>query len=124
MLVHGDFKPGNSLLSGADLQVMLDWETVHLGDPIEDIGWVTNPLRAREHTIPGVWQHGDLIRHYEQATGFEVDPEELRFWRVFSNFKTNAILLTGVRSFREGRSDRPWSDDRMLGRILFDLAGI
>ncbi|MCU1366069.1 MAG: phosphotransferase family protein, partial [Ilumatobacteraceae bacterium] len=38
-LVHGDFKPGNLVLGddrdhdGTDVTAVLDWETVHLGDP-------------------------------------------------------------------------------------------
>ncbi|MCE2392371.1 MAG: phosphotransferase family protein [Proteobacteria bacterium] len=123
VLVHGDFKPGNSLLDGAELQVMLDWETVHLGDPIEDIGWVTNPLRRREHRIPGHWEPEDLIAHYRDRTGFEVDPAEVHFWNVFACLKLNTILLTGVRSFREGRADRPWSDDGSLARLMFQMIG-
>ena len=47
VLVHGDFKPGNVLLEGDEVSVILDWETAHLGDPHEDLGWVTNPLRGR-----------------------------------------------------------------------------
>lgn len=123
VLVHGDWKPGNSLLSGGELQVMLDWETVHLGDPLEDLGWVTNPLRRREHLIPGAWEREDLIRHYEKASGFRADPAAVHYWNVFANLKLNAILLTGVRSFCEGRSERPWSDDGMLARLQFQLLG-
>ncbi len=48
VLVHGDFKPGNALLVGDRINAMLDWETAHLGDPLEDLGWITNPPRARE----------------------------------------------------------------------------
>jgi aminoglycoside phosphotransferase (APT) family kinase protein len=121
VLVHGDWKPGNSLIRGAELEVMLDWETAHLGDPLEDVGWVTNPLRRREHLIPGHWERVDLVAHYERASGFRVDPRALRFWNVLACFKLNAILRTGVRSFAEGRSERPWSDDGALARLMFDL---
>ena len=57
------------LIDGDNVVVMLDWETAHLGDPLEDIGWVTNPLRAREHQIPGVWERAQLCRYYESITG-------------------------------------------------------
>ena len=123
VLVHGDWKPGNSLVRGAELEVMLDWETAHLGDPLEDVGWVTNPLRRREHLIPGVWERADLLAHYERTSGFGVDPDALLFWNVLACFKLNAILRTGVRSFAEGRSERPWSDNGMLARAMFDLLG-
>ena len=65
VLVHGDFKPGNVLLEDDRVTVVLDWETAHLGDPHEDLGWVTNPLRAGEHRIPGVWQPEQLLAALE-----------------------------------------------------------
>jgi len=123
VLVHGDWKPGNSLIRGAELGVMLDWETAHLGDPLEDVGWVTNPLRRREHLIPGSWEVRELVAHYERESGFRVDPEALRFWNVLACFKLNTILRTGVRSFVLGRSERPWTDNGMLARVMFDLLG-
>lgn len=122
-LVHGDLKPGNSLLHQVagcwDVQVMLDWETAHLGDPLEDVGWVTNPLRHREHQIPGVWQRDELIARYEALSGRRVDPAAVRFWSVLANYKLITIMLTGVRSFVDGRSERPWSAARgIMGFIL------
>lgn len=122
-LVHGDLKPGNSLLdqdaSGRwDVQVMLDWETAHLGDPLEDVGWVTNPLRHREHLIPGLWERADLIARWETATGLTADPAAVRFWNVLANYKLATITLTGVRSFLDGRGERVWSASRSLARFL------
>ncbi len=42
---------------------------------------------------------------------------------MLANFKLNAIVLTGVRSFRDGRAERPWIDNRMLARLLFQMIG-
>jgi len=121
VLVHGDFKPGNALIENGDVTAMLDWELAHLGDPLEDIGWVTNPVRAAEHLIPGVWERADLYRAYEELTGFQVDEAAVQFWRVFANFKLATIALTGVRNFCEGRSDRVYSGVRPLVRRIFAL---
>src|SRR5439155_19631788 len=74
VLVHGDFKPGNALLRGDRIAVMLDWETAHLGDPLEDLGWITQPVRAREHQIPGVWEREQIFERYTARSGFTVDP--------------------------------------------------
>ena len=42
-LVHGDYRLGNFLVErdggGARLTGILDWEMVHLGDPLEDLAW-------------------------------------------------------------------------------------
>jgi aminoglycoside phosphotransferase (APT) family kinase protein len=121
VFVHGDYKPGNALIRDGEIEVILDWETMHLGDPIEDIGWITNPLRQGEHLIPGAWERADLYRYYQELTGFEIRDDDVHFWNVFANFKLAAILLTGVRSFCEGRADRVYSYagvQGMLSRLL------
>jgi aminoglycoside phosphotransferase (APT) family kinase protein len=39
-VVHGDLRFGNLLYDGDRLTALLDWEMTHLGDPVEDLGWV------------------------------------------------------------------------------------
>jgi aminoglycoside phosphotransferase (APT) family kinase protein len=122
VLVHGDYKAGNVLLTPAgEIDSVLDWEIAHPGDPMEDLGWVTNPYRAPEHTIADHWSHDDLVARYADRTGLKVDPLELRYWQVFTNFKLAAIVLTGVRSLCEGRADRVYGyrgSRTFLGRLL------
>ncbi len=124
VLVHGDFKPGNVLLKPeGGIDSVLDWEIAHAGDPMEDLGWVTNPYRAGEHIIPGAWEVADLVAHYSERTGLDVDLAELPYWHVFTNFKLAAIVLTGVRSACEQRSDRVMAYRNVRGflRRLLDL---
>jgi aminoglycoside phosphotransferase (APT) family kinase protein len=121
VLVHGDFKPGNTLLRGDDVAVMLDWELAHLGDPVEDLGWVTNPLRRREHLIPGAWEVDDLVQHYERVTGLTVDRAALRWWNIFSNLKLSIIVLTGLAAYIDGRYDRSYQLPCALVSLMLDL---
>ncbi len=120
-LVHGDFKPGNVLLRRGTVAFILDWETAHLGDPLEDIGWVTNPLRAREHRIEGSWEPADLIAHWERRTGLTADESAVRWWNVLANLKLCVIVLTGTHAFVEGRFDRVHQPPLTLYRLLLDM---
>ncbi|QRP50253.1 phosphotransferase family protein [Amycolatopsis sp. FDAARGOS 1241] len=122
VLVHADFKPGNILLEGDRVTALLDWELAHLGDPLEDLGWVTQPLRRREHLIDGVWERADLVRRYQDVTGTEVDETALAWWAAFATFKTAVMQVSGLRAFLDGRSDEPYRPTRkVLGTLLAAL---
>jgi aminoglycoside phosphotransferase (APT) family kinase protein len=123
-LVHGDFKPGNVLLEGDEWTAVLDWETAHLGDPHEDLGWVTNPLRLGEHRIPGAWEPADLIDRWSRRTGWTVDPERVRWWQVLANVKLSVIVLTGVRALVEGRLHRIHQTPVRIYQLLLDQIGV
>jgi aminoglycoside phosphotransferase (APT) family kinase protein len=122
-LVHGDFKAGNVLLRDDEVVAVLDWETAHLGDPLEDIGWVTNPLRAGEHRIAGAWEPEDLIERWQQRTGLDADPSAVHWWRVLANLKLSVIVLTGVHAFVDGRLDRCYHSPVRLYQLLLDQIG-
>ena len=121
VLVHGDFKPGNALVAGEHISAKLDWETAHLGDPLEDLGWVTNPVRKREHQIAGTWEREQIVAAYRALTGREVDEAALRWWNVFSCWKLAVIQLTAVSEFVAGRYDRVFQTPSWLYRPMFQL---
>jgi aminoglycoside phosphotransferase (APT) family kinase protein len=118
VLVHSDFKPGNLLLVGDEVTALLDWELAHLGDPLEDLGWTTQPLREREHLIAGGWQREDLIGRYVAATGFEVAAEPLHWWQTFATFRTAVMQVSGLRAYVDGRADKAF---RPTERVLTTL---
>ncbi|MBK6660005.1 MAG: phosphotransferase family protein [Proteobacteria bacterium] len=121
VLVHGDFKPGNALLVDNDISAMLDWETAHLGDPLEDLGWITNPPRAREQQIAGHWQRDHIVAAFEAATGHRVDPVELNWWNVFSCWKLSVIVLTGVEAFVAGKMERVYHNPVWLFQQMLSM---
>lgn len=123
VLVHGDFKPGNLLLEGDTVSAVLDWETAHLGDPHEDLGWVTNPLRQAEHRIPGAFEPADLLARWSSRTGWVADPNRVRWWQILANLKLAVIVLSGVRAFSEARFDRLHQSPVAIYRLLLDQIG-
>lgn len=119
VLVHGDFKPGNVLLDGTTITALLDWELAHVGDPMEDLGWMTQPLRRREHLIAGAWDDDELIGEYAAVTGRVVDRDSVRWWNAFATLRTAIMQVSGLRSYLEGRSLEPWRPTRkVLGALL------
>jgi aminoglycoside phosphotransferase (APT) family kinase protein len=105
-IVHADYRTGNFLVDGDRITGVLDWEMVHLGDPLEDVAWVC--LRswrwAGDGRVGGLLPRDEFYRRYEEASGLTVDEASVRFWEVLGNLKLAVIFLTGARSFCEGRS--------------------
>jgi aminoglycoside phosphotransferase (APT) family kinase protein len=108
-LVHGDYRLGNWLIErtagGAHVVGILDWEMVHLGDPLEDFAWCTSVLwRAGTPYAAALLPPEVMAAEYEKASGRRVDPERLRFYELLSIVKMTAIMHTGIRAFRDGRA--------------------
>ncbi|HEY2775120.1 MAG TPA: phosphotransferase family protein [Candidatus Binatia bacterium] len=105
-VVHGDFRTGNFLRQGGVVRAVLDWEMVHLGDPVEDVAWATSRLWRGQSRLAGVLVAcADFRRMYEEAGGQPVCPARLAFYDLLSGVKMAAIMLTGLRAFADGRTD-------------------
>ncbi|OHV63524.1 phosphotransferase [Pseudofrankia sp. BMG5.36] len=119
VVVHGDFRPANVLVHEGKLSVVLDWELVHLGDPLDDLGWYTTTLYTHEHFIPGRWEVEDFLRRYTERTGLEINRRALEFWQIMSAFRLAVIAVTAARNFALGTTDRPQPpSDGLVRRVL------
>lgn len=96
-VVHGDLRFGNLLYDGDRLTALLDWEMTHLGDPVEDLGWVYRSLWSPERSLP----FEEFLSIYEAEAGAPVDRAQLRWYQVFNEFKHAVISLTAARSFAD-----------------------
>jgi len=95
-LVHGDFRNGNFIVGPEGIRAVLDWELAHLGDPMEDLGWLcVKSWRYGESGKPvgGFGQREELFAAYEAAGGTPVDPATVRFWEVFGTLRWGEICL-------------------------------
>jgi aminoglycoside phosphotransferase (APT) family kinase protein len=83
-IVHGDFRLGNLLFDEQGITAVLDWEVVHLGDPLEDLGWPCVPAWrfGGPGPVAGVGDYEELLDAYRAAGGDEVSVPELLWWQT------------------------------------------
>jgi aminoglycoside phosphotransferase (APT) family kinase protein len=83
-IVHGDLRMGNVIVGPNGLEAAIDWELVHLGDPLEDLGWLcVKAWRFGEPLeVGGVGTIDQLVEAYEAAGGRPVDRDALHWWLV------------------------------------------
>lgn len=98
-VVHGDAGPGNFMFAGARLAALIDWELWHLGDPVEDLAWLS--VRSVLEPFP---QFAQRIREYEVLAGRPLDRERLRYHRIF------VVLRIAVIRHRAEQTPSPDSD--------------
>ncbi len=102
-LVHGDFRNGNLIIGADGVRAVLDWELAHLGDPMEDLGWVcVNSWRFGEIDKPvgGFGSREELFAGYE-AAGRKVDPSRVKFWEVMGTLRWGIMCGGMMQRFRE-----------------------
>lgn len=105
-LVHGDFRNGNLMIDAErGLVAVLDWEGVHLGDPMRDLGHLcTNSWRFGRSDLPvgGFGRIEDLLDGYTSVSGTPVDPAHLKFWILFGSFWWSVGTLAMAEIYRSG----------------------
>ena len=93
-LVHGDFRNGNLVVGPDGLRAVLDWELAHLGDPVEDLGWLCVKswrFGVSDQRVGGFGTVDELIAGYRGTGGDDVDPETLAWWEMFGTLKWGVI---------------------------------
>ena len=85
VVLHGDFRNGNLIVGDDGIRAVLDWERVHCGDPMQDLGYLC--VRAwrfgGDEPVGGFGSYEDLFAGYERVSGKPVDLEAVRWWEVF-----------------------------------------
>jgi aminoglycoside phosphotransferase (APT) family kinase protein len=77
VLVQGDTGPGNFMYLGNKVTAVIDWELAHLGDPMDDIAWLS--WRTVQHSFP---DFPTRMREYERLSGHRVDEQRVRYYRL------------------------------------------
>jgi aminoglycoside phosphotransferase (APT) family kinase protein len=94
-LVHGDYRLGNVIVDDRGLAAVLDWELTHLGDPMEDLGYLS--IRAWRFGGPkpvaGIGDFHELFAAYADESGIWPDPDVVHWWQVEGTLFWGVICL-------------------------------
>ena len=105
-LVHGDFRLGNLMVDAHGLRAVLDWELAHVGDPLEDLGWLC--VRAwrfgSAEPVAGVGGYEQFFAAYSAAAGLDVDPDAVRWWEVMGTLKWGIMCIMQADAHLSGTS--------------------
>lgn len=104
VLVHGDFRLGNVLVGTDGLTAVLDWELAHIGDPMEDLGWLC--VRAwrfgGEYPVAGLGEYDTLFDAYEKASGVRPDFSTVRWWEILGTLKWGIMCIVQANTHLSG----------------------
>jgi len=103
VLLHGDFRNGNLMVGPSGLRAVLDWELAHLGDPMEEFGWICAPswrFGQLDKPVGGFGDREDLIAGYEAGGGGAVDRSSLQWWDIFGVIRWGVMCAGMATTFR------------------------
>ena len=104
-VVHGDYRIGNVMFGPEGVRAILDWELAHVGDPMEDLGWIcvrSWRFGSDEKPVGGIGTREEFFHAYEAARGTAVDPERVRFWEVLGNLKWGIMTIMQAKTHLDG----------------------
>jgi aminoglycoside phosphotransferase (APT) family kinase protein len=116
-LLHGDFRNGNLLVGPEGVRAVLDWELAHIGDPAQDVGWITvNSWRygASHKAVGGFGTVEQLLEGYRAEGGESINTERVLYWRTFGSLRWGLMCRSMARPVQ---ANMPIAVERaMIGR--------
>ena len=104
-LIHGDYRLGNVIFTEKGVQSILDWELAHIGDPMEDVGYISVQawrFGIDSKPIGGIGERADFFDAYEKAGGFRIDADIVQYWEIFGNLVWAIITILQMSPFLNG----------------------
>jgi aminoglycoside phosphotransferase (APT) family kinase protein len=105
-LCWGDAKVANLLIKGTEVVAVLDWEMVHLGNPVDDLAWwftLDNSLSdgILQPKLEGLPSREELIALWEEESGHSA--EQLPYYELFGALKFGIIMASiGTNLMNDG----------------------
>jgi aminoglycoside phosphotransferase (APT) family kinase protein len=100
-LCHGDYHLRNVLARDGRIVALLDWEAVHLGDPLMDLGWSCMFLKVGYESF---CDETEFLHAYEEMAGVKVDRERLLFWQLVAALGLMSVGLAGIKTSIESEA--------------------
>lgn len=103
-LCWGDAKVSNLLFDErAEVTAVLDWEMVHLGNPVDDLAWwmtldngmsegLQRLVGMEVPRLPGVLDKGEMVDLWEKESGFSA--KCLDYYEVLGAFRFGVIMAS------------------------------
>ena len=106
VLIHNDFRFDNLVFDAQDptrVVGVLDWEMATVGDPLMDLGgtlayWVQadddeffSEFRRQPSHLAGMFTRDEVVAYYCERMGYDLTPEQWRFYEVFGLFRLGVI---------------------------------
>ncbi|MDQ1516073.1 MAG: hypothetical protein QOE80_1903, partial [Actinomycetota bacterium] len=124
-IVHGDLRLGNVIVGPDGLRAVIDWELVHVGDPVEDLAWVC--VKAWRFgagpEAAGVGTVDELLSAYEAAGGGTVERRTFDWWLVEKTLQWGVICMKQAAAHLTGsdRSVELAAIGRRVAEVEWDL---
>ena len=94
-VVHGDLGLHNIMVSEGEITAVLDWEFAHVGDPVEDLGYL------RQYVEPlGMWE--SFLAAYRASGGSPYRSDAARFYEVWRSVRNAVCCATAWHGFVRG----------------------
>jgi hypothetical protein len=124
-VVHGDFRNGNLIVGDEGIRAVLDWELAHIGDPLEDLGWLCVKAWRFGSPLPvgGFGTFDELVASYQAAGGAPVDDGALYWWVVLGTLRWGIICILQTLTHTTGavRSVELAAIGRRVCEVEWDL---
>ncbi len=97
VLVQGDTGPGNFMYADGRVVAIVDWELAHLGDPMDDIAWLS--LRATQEPFT---DFPARLHDYEALSGNVIDEDRVHYYQVMAETKLQVMGHRPDRGAQDG----------------------
>jgi aminoglycoside phosphotransferase (APT) family kinase protein len=107
VVVHGDLRNGNVIVGPEGIRATLDWELTHLGNPVEDLGWLCVKAWRFGSGLPvgGFGTREELLDGYQRVAGWRPASAELHWWEVYGSLRWVLLCRLQATVYLHGRKD-------------------